>query len=244
MKRIALLALAVGFSLNAQAELSVDEVIAKHIEARGGYDTIKALDSLRFNGIANLGGLEAPIRMEWRRPSHVRMEFEIQGMTMVQAFNGDNGWAIMPFLGKLDPEPMAEDQLKDIKKQADLDGELVDYKEKGNQVELVGVTEEDGTEAYHLKITTPDGDVSHQYLDTEYFLAFKDVSRTSRQGVEVTVNTTIGDYKEVAGVLIPHAFETMVEGAPGGQTITITDVEANISIADDRFNMPAASNVQ
>lgn len=248
MKRFALFALAAAFSasasFSAQAELTVDEVIEKHIEARGGYEAIKALESARFTGVANFGGAEAPVRMEWERPRKVRMEFELQGMKMVQAYDGEAGWAIMPFLGKLDPEPMAEDQLKDIQQQADLDGELVDYKEKGHSIELLGLEDVDGTEAYHLKITRKDGDVSHSYLDSEYFLPFKDVSKTTRQGIEVTINTIIGDYKEVAGVLIPHSFESTPEGAPAGQTITITQVEANIELDDSLFSMPEVSSAE
>ena len=245
MKRFALFALATAFSISASfsahAELSVDEVIEKHIEARGGYEAIKALESARFTGVANFGGTEAPVMMEWARPKKVRMEFELQGMKMVQAYDGSEGWAIMPFLGKLDPEPMAEDQLKDIQQQADLDGELVDYKEKGHTIELLGLEDVDGTEAYHLKITRKDGDVSHSYLDSEYFLPFKDVSKSTRQGVEVTINTIVGDYKEVAGVLMPHSFESSTEGAPAGQTITITSVETNIDFDDTRFSMPVQS---
>lgn len=239
MKRIALFALAASLSFSVLAEMTVDEIIAKNIEARGGYDAIKAVESVRFSGFANFGDTEAPVRMEWKRPKMVRLEFELQGMTMVQAFDGEGGWSIMPFLGKTDPEPMADDQLKDIENQADLDGELIDYKEKGHHIELLGLEEVEGTEAYHLKITRKNGDVSHQYLDSEYFLPFKDVSKTDRQGVEMTINTIIGDYKEVAGVMMPHAFESTPEGAPAGQSITLTQVEANIELDNDRFQMPA-----
>jgi outer membrane lipoprotein-sorting protein len=243
MKRIALFVMAASFSFAAQAELTVDEVIAKNIEARGGYEAIKSLESARFQGVASFGGTEAPVLMEWVRPDKVRMEFELQGMKMVQAYDGENGWAIMPFLGKTEPEPMADDQLKDIKEQADLDGELVDYKEKGHSVELVGLEEVEGTDAYHLIVTRKNGDVSHTYLDSEYFLEFKEVSKTDRQGVEVTINTIIGDYKEVGGMLIPHSFETTAEGAPVGQSITITNIEPNVDLGDDHFSMPEA-NVQ
>ncbi|GAB4192546.1 MAG: hypothetical protein Tsb002_22310 [Wenzhouxiangellaceae bacterium] len=239
MNRIALLALIASFSVTAQAELTVDEIIANSIETRGGYEAIKAIDSARFTGTANFGGAQAPVQMEWARPNKVRMEFEVQGMTIIQSYDGEQGWAIMPLLGKTEPEPMAEDQLKEIQQQADLDGEFVDYREKGHQIELLGQEEVDGTAAYHLKITRDSGDVAHVYVDDEYFLPFKQVSKTSRQGLEITLSTTIGDYKEVAGVLMPHSFESTVEGAPAGQTIVIDQVETGIDLPAAHFAMPA-----
>ncbi len=222
----------------------VDEIVAKAIEARGGYDAIKALDSARISGEMNMMGNPAPMRMEWKRPNKMRMEFDFQGMTAVMAYDGEGGWSIMPFLGKTTAEPMAEDQLKDVKNQADFDGELVDYKAKGHQVELVGKEEVDGTDAWHLKLTKASGDIEHIYLDAEHYLAFKQTSNTTRQGVTTTINTLFGDYQEVAGVLFPFYAEAMPEGAPAGQAITILGIEPNVEIDDARFAMPETTAVK
>src|SRR6185503_9024911 len=118
---------------------TVDEVIAKHLEARGGLEKLKAVKTIRMTGKMTMGpGMEAPISLELKRPSSIRMEFTIQGNVGVQAYDGKNGWAINPFGGKEDPEPLSADDLKEIEEQADRDGPLVDYKAKGNTVELVG----------------------------------------------------------------------------------------------------------
>src|SRR6185369_8147003 len=45
---------------------------------------------------------------------------------------------IDPFQGNPDPEKVAGDDLKDLEEQSDLDGPLVDYKQKGHSVELIG----------------------------------------------------------------------------------------------------------
>jgi len=223
---------------------TLDEVLAKNLEVRGGEDAILAVKSLRMTGTMRMGGsaagaLELPFSAEFKRPNKVRIEFTMQGMTAVQAYDGEVGWAIMPFLGKTEPEEMAEDQLKEIKEQADFDGVLVNYEEKGHTVELLGAEEVDGTPAYKLKVTKANGDIVNLFLDQEYFVEFKADTKREVQGNEVEVSTVFGDYKEVGGLLFAHSMEMSFAGNPEGQVITIDSIELNVELDDDRFAMPA-----
>ncbi len=61
--------------------------------------------------------------------------------------------------------------------QADFDGPLVDYKEKGNTVEYLGKEEMEGTKVHALKVTKKNGDVATLYLDADSFLELKAVAR-------------------------------------------------------------------
>jgi outer membrane lipoprotein-sorting protein len=225
----------------AAALPSVDDVIAKNLAARGGKDQILAKKSVRMTGkMAGGGGQEFPFSLQWKRPNKMRLEFTFQGMTGIQAYDGTTGWMVMPFMGKKDPEEMSADDLKQVEDQADFDGELVNYKEKGHQVELVGKEPVEGTEAYKLKLTKKNGDVNYVYLDTESNLEFKREGKTKIRGQEVEFETAIGDYKEVAGLLLPHSIENKPKGAPHGQTLTIDKVEVDVDIPDTAFVMPAA----
>jgi outer membrane lipoprotein-sorting protein len=222
---------------------TLDEVLAKNLEVRGGEDTILAVGSARMTGTMRMGGsaagaIEVPITVEFKRPNKVRIEFTMQGMTAVQGYDGEVGWAIMPFLGKTEPEEMAEDQLKEMKEQADFDGVLVNFEEKGHTVELLGTEEVDGTPAYKLKVTKANGDVVNLYLDQEYFIEFKADTTREVQGNEIEVSTIFGDYKEVGGLLFAHSMEMSFAGTPDGQVITIDTIELDIELDDDRFSMP------
>jgi hypothetical protein len=87
----------------------------------------------------------------------------------------------MPFQGKKDPEALPAEQAKIMDEQADFDGQLVDYKEKGSTIELVGKEPVEGTDAYKLKLTTKGGEVRYYFLDAEYFLEIRtEASRTIR----------------------------------------------------------------
>ena len=239
---ICALAIALVCLTAAAQDLTVDQIIAKNIEAHGGLEKIKAQKTLRFSGRMTLGpGLEAPAVMEQKRPGSFRLEITLQGLTAVQAYDGQTGWQINPFAGKKDPELMGEDDLKEAQEQADIDGPLIDYKAKGNKVELVGREKVEGSDAYKLKVTLKNGDVHYFYLDADTFLEIKEESKRMIRGTEVEGETTFGDYKEEGGVMMPHSFESGPKGSTQKQHITIEKVEINPPIEDARFKLPAAA---
>jgi outer membrane lipoprotein-sorting protein len=185
---------------------------------------------------------EIPLVLETARPHKMRQEFVVQGMTGIMAYDGSSGWSVMPFMGKKDPEPMSADDLKQAEEQADIDGPLVDYKEKGNQVEYLGKDEVEGTPVHKLKITKKNGDVQTLYLDADSYLEIKAEGKTKMHGQEIEGETTFGDYKEVGGLIIAHSIQSKMKGGQGpGQTITFEKIEINPDIPASRFDMPAAT---
>lgn len=226
----------------AQAQ-TADEIIAKNIAAKGGLDKIKGVQSMRITGKMMVGpGMEAPMVIETARPHKVRMEFTFQGMTGIQAYDGKAGWSVMPFMGKKDPEPMSADDLKQAEEQADMDGPLVDYKEKGHTVEYLGKDEIEGTPVYKLKITKKNGDIQTLYLDADSYLEIKAEGKTKVRGQEIEGETSFGDYKEVGGLVMAHSIQSKMKGGQGpGQTITFEKIEVNPEIPASRFEMPAAA---
>ncbi len=239
-KTFACLFLAGLMSAAAWAQ-TADEIIAKNIEAKGGLDKLKGVQTMRISGKMMMGpGMEAPMVIEMARPKKMRMEFTFQGMTGIQAYNGSTGWMVMPFMGKTEPEPIPEDALKQFEEQADIDGALVDYKAKGNQVEFLGKGDVEGTPAYKLKVTKKNGDISTLYLDADSYLEIKAEGKTNIQGQDIEGETTFGDYKEVGGLVMAHSIQSKVKGGQGpGQTITFEKIEINPELAASRFEMPA-----
>lgn len=224
---------------------TVDELIAKNVEARGGLDKLKSVQTMRLTGKMTMGpGMEAPVTLELKRPNSVRMEFTFQGMTGVQAWDGKSGWAISPFGGKTDPEPLSPEDAKEAEEQADMDGPLVDYKSKGHAVELLGKEKVEGSDAYKLKVTLKNGTVNYSYLDADSYLAIKEESKRTVRGSEVEVESTIGDYKEVGGLLIPHSIQNGAKGRPEKQNIVVEKIELNPNLDDSRFTMPAPAKAE
>lgn len=230
-----------GFAAAALSAQTADEVVEKYIQAKGGREKIKAVKTMRFTAKMSMGqGMEAPVVMELAPPEHkMRMEFTLQGMTGIQAYDGTGGWQVMPFLGKTDPEPMTGDDLKEAKENADLlEGPLYNYKEKGNKVEYLGKGDLEGTPVQKLKLTQKDGDVTTIYLDADTYLELKNETTRMIRGQATDIETTLGNYKQVEGLTMPFTIETKMKGAPGAQTITVDKFEVNTAIPASRFEAP------
>jgi len=243
MLRRVLLAIGVSFAVASLASAqTAEDIVAKYVAARGGMEKLKAVKTMRMSGTMTAGpGFEAPITLEMKRPKSTRMEFTLQGLTGIQAYDGTTAWAVMPFQGKKDPEALPAEQAKIMDDQADFDGQLVDYKEKGNTVELVGKEPVEGTDAYKLKVTNKSGDVRYYFLDAEYFLEIRtEASRTIR-GTQMDFESSIGDYKEVGGLMFPHSIQSGPKGSAQKQKLTISKIELNPEIDDARFKMPAVA---
>ena len=218
---------------------TAEEIVAKYIKTIGGSEKIEAIKTLRRTGkFTGGGGFEAVVIQENKRPEMARQEFTIQGMTGVNAYDGKTGWKIEPWQGKKDAEPLGEDELKGMQENADFDGALVKYQEKGNKVEFVGAEPVEGTDAFKLKVTLKNGDVRYYFMDTDYYVPIKIESKVMVRGAEREFETSLGDYKEVAGVYLPHSFESGVKGSPNKSQITFEKIEANVALDDSRFKLP------
>ncbi len=134
------------FALGASfvAAQTVDDVVRRYVEARGGAAKLRAVESLRFTGTMELPEVAAGFVLELERPSRMRTEFVVQGQTGVRAFDGQHAWERLPLPGE-EPRPMAPEEAAEARAQADVDlSPLVDSAAKGFTVELVGRTASPG----------------------------------------------------------------------------------------------------
>lgn len=243
LHRVAALAALLGFACSAHA-ITADELIAKNLEARGGIDKIKAIKSVRFEGKMDFGGGNFVLAMiaVQKRPSFLRTEASLQGLTAIQAYDGTDAWQIQPFGGRKDPERLSADDAKDLIEEADLDGPLVDYKAKGNTVEYLGTEDVDGTEAHKLKLTRANKTVQYIYFDPDYFLQIRVVTQRMVRGAQVESESDLGNYEQVAGVWMPFAIDSgSVGSTEKGQKLTFTKAEANVELDDAQFHFPAGA---
>src|SRR2546423_15561262 len=118
---------------------TLDELVAKNVEAKGGEQPLKALQSLKLTGkmIVNEGKIQLAYEQTRKRPGDVRTDVTLQGMTAIEAYDGKEGWRISPFQGRKDPEKMSADDLKPLMEDAEIAGPLVDLKGKGSAVEYL-----------------------------------------------------------------------------------------------------------
>jgi len=226
-----------SFSANAQ---TVDEVISKNIQAHGGIEKLKAVSSLRTTSKFSQGSFRAEFRQENKRAGKVREEFIIQGLAQVQAYDGKTGWQISPFSGRKDPELLSQDDLKSLVVDADIDGPLADYKQKGHKAELVGHDSMEGTDCFKVKLSMKNGDVRYYYLDADSFLELKVEIQTTIRGALQESELYYGDYEQVNGIYYPFAIEQAQKGSASRAQFSVEKIEQNIPLEDAHFSMPVS----
>lgn len=239
--RLGFAAVGIGMAVGAAGQ-TADELIAKNVEARGGLEKIRAIESMRLTGTLSIGDAKMPSVLEVKRPNKTRWEFTLEGQMAVQAYDGTTAWAVAPFAGKPDPEPMSAEDLKDMELQADMDGPLVDYRAKGHRVEVMGLEKFGGRDAWRLRVTLRNGDVRDVYLDLKTHLQIVTVAHRVVQGKPAEIESELGDYRQVGGVMLPYFFETRVRGVPQKQSVRFEKIELNVPIDDSRFRMPVPKN--
>src|SRR5438270_10711687 len=101
---------------------TAEEILAKVLAARCGTDKLEAIQSERVSGKIFFGDVGGPFVVELQRPLRMHMQLTIQNQTMVRVYDGKSqGWANNPFAGKSNPDPMTEDELKNITEESDFD---------------------------------------------------------------------------------------------------------------------------
>jgi len=231
---------------------NIDELISGHLESRGGSAKLKAMKSLKVSGKilmpmmmqnASAAGpvAEAPVTLQIKKPNLVRMEIEVQGKPLVEAFDGEAAWSLRP--GSKEPENLSDDEggmgeMADLflREMADLEGPLVDSKDKWNKIELLGKEDVDGTESYKLKLSPKDGFVRYLFLDAKSLRTTK----LTRPGSEFLMETYYKDYRSLNGLMMAHTVESRVDGNSFSK-LTLEKAEPDVPLDDALFKMPGNS---
>ena len=219
---------------------TVDELVAKNLEAKGGAAALEAIKTIRFEGrlLVNQGQLELKYTETKKRPGKVRTDAVLQGMNLVQAYNGTDGWKIFPLYGRKDPEKMSGDESKSLVEEAEIGGPLENWKTAGKTVTYLGTEDVEGTAAHKLRVMQKNGDISYVYLDPDYFLEIRVIDQRTEQGAQVEVETDLGDYEKVNGVYFPFSIEAGSKGSTDKQKTIIEKAEANVPVDDAIFEFP------
>jgi outer membrane lipoprotein-sorting protein len=232
---IILLAFATIAYANVAVAQSVDEVLAKHFKAVG-QDKLNSVESFYIKASVSQMGMEMPMEMKIKKPGKFIIKFKVQGQEMIQAYDGEKGWMIIPMMSP-DPQELAGDQLDQAREQVDLQGELYNYKEKGSTVDLGGKVNVDGKDCFRIKLTTKDENVKDYFIDGDSYLVTKVKSKVSAQGQTIDIEQMMGDYKTIDGITMAMKIET--KSPMGTATIKMEDVRFNEKFDDDIFKQQA-----
>ena len=138
-----------------------------------------------MTGKSTAQGMEFPVTILMKRPGKMMTEVEIHGNKMLQVIDGEAGWSVIPWSGSTVQQDMTVDEAKAMKDQADFEGPLFNWKEKGHKVELIVKEDMEGNSVYKIKVTRANGNIETYFIDAENFIPLKVSSVYKFQGNDV-----------------------------------------------------------
>lgn len=251
MKRVAVAAIAIGLAAGAYAlvpargrRLSVEEIVARNVAARGGLDAWRKTETMVWVG--HIESARAPVsslqfELAQKRPNKTHLQINALGDKSVRAFDGVHGWKARSTRGRPEVQPYTPQESKFAQAGHGIDGPLIDHAAKGNSVSLAGVDEVQGHKAYHLIVRLAQGGEEEVWVDTGTYLEVRyDRTAEGPGGAPRRVSTLYDDYRSVEGLRIPFLLET--GGGPGAppDKMRIETVVLNAPLDDSRFGNPSA----
>ncbi|MGH6876713.1 MAG: hypothetical protein ACREHV_04955 [Rhizomicrobium sp.] len=231
----------------AQAQTAAD-LIAKNLAARGGAEKLAAIHTyvtkgeLRFPGDFKLAYTETRERLDPATDNCAdRVDASLEGLTVIQAYDGHSGWRVNPFEGRKDAERMGADEARALADEAVIDGQLLSAAAKGSKVDYLGREDVDGTDTYKLRVSKSDGTVFTYFLDPDVYLEIKILESRTIRGAEQETEYDLGDYERVNGVYFPFSIASGPRDSADSdkQVITIDSGAANVDVSPALFAMPA-----
>ncbi len=220
MKRLilSLLVLASAFTVKAQ---TADEVIAKHIEAIGGAENWKKVNSMKMEGVLQVQGAEVNVVVTVLHGKGMRQDISVMGMTGYEIITPTEGWDFMPFQGQTEPEAKTPEELAEAQDNLDAQGELIDYAAKGHKVELIGKEDVEGTECFKLKVTKKGGSISTLFFDPKTYYIVQSKSTQKANGQEMEVVTSFSNYEKLPEGIVVAKSLTLPFGEMNMSKITV-----------------------
>ena len=227
---IAAVALLSTSLISAQAQ-TADEIVKKHVDAVGGLDNWKKVNSIRMSGSMNAGGTELPVIVTTVNGKGYRMEFTMNGMTNYMILTPTNGWSCFPVSGQTKPEAVPDETVKEEQDQLDVSMDaLIDYKAKGNTVTYLGKDQVEGTDCFKLKVVNKNGKEETDFLDASNYYCIRTVEKSKANGKEQESITNLSNYQKLPeGIVFPMSIES--DGGP----ITLKTVEVNKQVDESIF---------
>lgn len=235
--KLLIVILIAGF-VNVTYAQSIDDIVAKHITAMGGADKLSKLKSVKISANMEVMNMEMPVTTIIVQDKAFRTETTAQGMTIVQAVNGNTGWMINPMAGQAKATALPEEVVKSMVSQTDLTG-LYNYKEKGYTLAMEGEQDIAGAKVYKVVVTLKNGIKQENYISKDTFYILKIVATVPVNGQDIKTESIQSDFKQIDGITFPFSSEVTTTAMPGmAMTNKIASVEINPKIDDSIFVMP------
>lgn len=219
-----------------------EELVAKFLQTIG-QDKMANIQTVKVTGkIAFKNKMTVSITSIRKSSGLNRTEINMQGTMVIFAGDKKNSWRIDPRTGSSDPQDLPSDEVKQniadyAYPYAEWDNPLVKWKERGDNLELIGKEDLKGTPVYNIKITDKDKNYANFYMDTAKYIILKAVYNVKDEGRTYEGEEVYSDFRSIEGVLAAFKVEEFINNQKI-TTVAFDKIEFNIPIFDILFRKP------
>ena len=215
-----------------------DEIINKHLKARGNLDSLKNLKNLVIVGNIQTAGVDLPMVYMKKMPSKIRFQVDINGKTAVTVFDADSGWISDPTSGNMLPKKLSTSEVAQKKPliaylMVFFDDLLLTCPR--NIITYDGIEKQGNNYAHKLNVTMGDGTKICYYIDTKNYIDY--THKVTFPDLNTTFTVTLNNFANSEGLNFPLEIESRIQDQKITK-LTIKQLKINGDIDDSVFIMP------
>jgi len=214
----------------------LEDIIQKHIQARGGLENWDIIENLHLSGTFTAFSQPKPFTLVIGRGNRLYFEHHLGKFQNTIGCDGQKYWWITPLLGYDSPAILPESARPVARQYMELATPFFHYQARGIKVQYQGLGEKFGQDGHILELTYKDGWQETWVLDQTTCLELLRISKGFDVGDVVDQQTWFSDFRRVGDVVLPHLVET--EFRTRHRVMEITGVELNKPPSPNLFKMP------
>ena len=221
--------------------MDVEDVIAKHVEAKGG-DAWNDVRNMRITGEFTAFSLTTPFTAHRARDRRYHIDHMLNERRVVLGYDGESHWMDNEWSDG-GPQPMSNPvDLAAFERDLDFATALFDVEARGYKAKLLEDRDEiDGFPAIAIELKRGDDSVEIWFLDPDSYLEIARESPGSDFGRPQLATTFFDDFREIGGVMLPHYVET--QWYTRDRVQNIAKIEVNTDFDDSVFALPSATGM-
>jgi zinc protease len=208
------------------ADITADAVIEKYLVAIGGEEKARAIKTSKMESVAEIQGMKLTMMYAYDEPNHifstkVLMMGNVASNTLIK-----DGKATVTAMGQT--QQLNDEQFEAAKMSMFIFPEL-HFEELGYALELDGIKDVDGQEAYKITVSNPTGTKQTHYYDVSSGLKIKSESADAGEMI-------YGDYQEIEGVKFPMSMTLKSPMIPMPLASKVENIQFNVPVSEADLN--------
>ncbi|KEO72008.1 M16 family metallopeptidase [Anditalea andensis] len=210
----------------ADADMTAERVLANYIDAIGGEENVSNIERAKISSTAEVQGMKLDMLSVHDEPNGMFSQKIMMMGNVASNIVIKDGKATMTGMGQ--SQEMTDEQFEEAKMGMYIIPETR-YEEMGYTLDLDGVKDVDGQDAYKVIVTNPTGAQVTNYYSVSSGLKIKSESASSGEVV-------YENYKEYEGVKFPTQLTVKSPMIPMPLKSVVENVEINADLAAADFN--------